>query len=97
SHREVLDWLTRRPALVEPWTVLGLDEAVGHDLAAADLTEPILLGVGHETVGMSAGWREACDVIAEIPMTGTASSLDASVAGSFALYEARRQRRAAAP
>ncbi|ACU85456.1 rRNA methylase [Brachybacterium faecium DSM 4810] len=97
SHREVLDWLTRRRALGEPWTVLGLDEAGGHDLAAADLTGPTLLVVGNETVGMSSGWREACDVIAEIPMTGAASSLNASVAGSVALYEARRQRRAAAP
>ena len=89
--------VTCRRALGEPWTVLGLDEAGGHDLAAADLTGPILLVVGNETVGMSAGWREACDVIAEIPMTGAASSLNASVAGSVALYEARRQRRAAAP
>jgi len=92
SHREVLDWIERRRAQGEPWTVLGLDEAGGHELAQADLTGPTLLVVGNETVGMSAGWRESCDVIAEIPMTGSASSLNASVAGSVALYEARRQR-----
>ncbi|HEX7349703.1 TrmH family RNA methyltransferase [Brachybacterium sp.] len=93
SHREVLDWVEGRRALGEPWTVLGLDEAGGHELAAADLTGPLLVVVGNETVGMSAGWREACDVVAEIPMSGSASSLNASVAGSLALYEIQRQRR----
>lgn len=54
--------------------------------------DPRLLVVGNETVGMSAGWREACDTIAEIPMGGSASSLNAAVAGSIALYETGRQR-----
>jgi TrmH family RNA methyltransferase len=73
--------------------VVGLDEAGGHELADVDLAGPTLLVVGNETVGMSAGWREACDTIAEIPMGGSASSLNASVAGSLALYEVSRQRR----
>ncbi len=96
SHREVLDWVHGRREQGERWTVLGLDEAGGHELAATDLTGPTLLVVGNETTGLSAGWREACDALAEIPMGGSASSLNASVAGSIALYEARRQRRAAA-
>ncbi|GAA4527160.1 TrmH family RNA methyltransferase [Brachybacterium paraconglomeratum] len=95
SHREVMAWIEERRSQGEPWTVVGLDEAGGHQLADTDLTGPTLLVVGNETIGMSAGWREACDVVAEIPMTGSASSLNASVAGSIALYESRRQRRAA--
>lgn len=94
SHREVLDWVAQRRALGEPWTVLGLDEAGGHELADEDLSGPTVVVIGNETVGMSAAWREACDVVAEIPMGGTASSLNASVAGSIALYEISRQRRA---
>ena len=96
SHREVMAWIQERRGLGEPWTVVGLDEAGGHELTDTDLTGPTLLVVGNETIGMSAGWRETCDVVAEIPMTGSASSLNASVAGSIALYETRRQRRAAA-
>lgn len=92
SHREVLDWIQEHRAQGEPWTVVGLDEAGGFELADADLTGPTLLVVGNETIGMSALWREACDLVAEIPMGGSASSLNASVAGSIALYEARRQR-----
>ncbi|AXK45151.1 RNA methyltransferase [Brachybacterium saurashtrense] len=95
SPRDVAEWVGRQRAQGEAWTVLGLDEAGGHELAQVDLTGPTLVVVGNETAGMSAAWREACDVIAEIPMTGTASSLNAAVAGSIALYEARRQRGAA--
>ena len=94
SHREVMSWIDGRRDLEEPWTVVGLDEAGGNELADTDLTGPTLLVLGNETTGMSAGWREACDVVAEIPMTGSASSLNAAVAGSIALYETRRQRRA---
>ncbi|ATG54817.1 rRNA methyltransferase [Brachybacterium ginsengisoli] len=95
SHREVLEWLEGRRAQGEPWRIVGLDEAGGHELSAEDLSGPTLVVVGNETIGMSAGWREACDVVAEIPMGGTASSLNASVAGSIALYEIQRQRRGA--
>lgn len=94
SHRQVLEWIGSRRALGERWRIVGLDEAGGHELSAEDLTGPTLVVVGNETVGMSAGWREACDVIAEIPIGGSASSLNAAVAGSIALYEIQRQRRA---
>ncbi len=70
----------------------GLDEAGGRLLSSSDLTGSVVIVVGNETVGMSAGWRESCDEVAEIPMGGSASSLNASVAGSIALYEMRRQR-----
>ncbi|ASK64602.1 rRNA methyltransferase [Brachybacterium avium] len=93
SHREVLEWIGARRALGEQWTVLGLDETGGHELSLEDLAGPTLVVIGNETVGMSAGWREACDVIAEIPIGGSASSLNAAVAGSVALYEIQRQRR----
>ena len=92
SHLEVTERLAARAAAGQRWTVVGLDEAGGRQLSETALSGQVVLVVGNETVGMSAGWREACDVIAEIPMGGSASSLNASVAGSIALYEALRQR-----
>jgi TrmH family RNA methyltransferase len=50
--------------------------------------------VGNETHGMSAAWRDACDVVAHIPIGGGASSLNAAAAATVALYEASRQRSA---
>ena len=54
-----------------------------------------LLLIGNETTGLTAGWREACDELARIPMLGAASSLNAATAASVLLYESARQRIAA--
>ncbi|GAA1331384.1 TrmH family RNA methyltransferase [Brachybacterium rhamnosum] len=91
APRDLLAVVDARRASGEEWTVVGLDEAGGRTLDQVDLTGPTVLVVGNETTGMSAPWREACDEVAEIPMGGSASSLNASVAGSIALYERRRQ------
>lgn len=92
SHRELAAWLEDARSAGTPWTVVGLDEAGGHELSATDLRGPVMIVVGNETVGMSGGWRETCDLQAEIPMLGGPSSLNAAVAGSIAMYELRRQR-----
>jgi 23S rRNA (uridine2479-2'-O)-methyltransferase len=56
---------------------------------------PVVLVIGNEAAGLSAAWRQACDVIASIPITGAASSLNAAGAATVVLYEAARQRRVA--
>jgi tRNA G18 (ribose-2'-O)-methylase SpoU len=89
GHREVLDWVAGQ------CTVIGADESADADVDSVDLTGPTLLVVGNETVGLSAAWRDACDVLVSIPMTGSASSLNAATAASILLYEAARQRRVA--
>ena len=73
------------------YRIVGTDEE-GSALADVDLTGRLVLLVGNETNGLSSGWRAACDDVASIPMTGTASSLNAAVAGSIVLHEALRQR-----
>jgi tRNA G18 (ribose-2'-O)-methylase SpoU len=92
SARGVLDWVDslRRDGL--PVTVAGTDEQGTASIADHDLVQPVLLVVGNETTGLSAAWREACDVLLRIPIAGSASSLNAANAGTIALYEAARQR-----
>lgn len=93
SHAEVLTWARSRAlAGNQAWTVLGLDEGGDLPLHAADLTGPTVLVVGNEARGLTRAWREACDHIVSIPMVGSASSLNAAVAGSVVLHEALRQR-----
>ncbi len=72
--------------------VIGLDESGTAELADVDLRGPLTLVIGNETHGLSANWRDACDVLARIPIGGAASSLNAAAAGSIALYEVARQR-----
>lgn len=92
SHRDVLTWVHEQRAQGIPLTVVGTDENGSVDIVDLDLTGPTLLVIGNETSGLSAGWREGCDVVARIPMAGSASSLNAASAGTIALYEAARQR-----
>ena len=93
SHREVLDWVARLRAQGMALTVVGTDESGTSDIAGLDLTGPTLLVIGNETTGLSAGWRQACDTMARIPIAGSASSLNAASAATVVLYEAARQRR----
>lgn len=90
SHPQVREWARGRRA-----TVIGTDEKGAADIAGVDLAGPVLLVIGNEATGLSAGWRDACDVIARIPITGAASSLNAAGAATVVLYEAARQRRGA--
>jgi TrmH family RNA methyltransferase len=57
-----------------------------------DLRGPVAILVGNEGAGLSPAARGAAKVAARIPMPGQAESLNASVAGSLALFEAVRQR-----
>jgi TrmH family RNA methyltransferase len=92
SHREVLHWVDDLRADGLPITVVGTDEHGAVDIADHDLAGPTLLVIGNETSGLSAGWRESCDVTVRIPITGSASSLNAASAATVALYETARQR-----
>ncbi|WP_405821606.1 RNA methyltransferase [Streptomyces sp. NBC_00838] len=93
SHHEVAEWLAKERAGGRPVTVVGTDEHGEADVDRFDLTRPVLLAIGNETTGLSAGWRELCDHVVSIPMSGSASSLNASNAATVVLYEAARQRR----
>ncbi|TDB99957.1 RNA methyltransferase [Micromonospora fluostatini] len=92
SHREVLDWVASVRDTGVPLTVVGTDEHGDVDVFGHDLTGPTVVVVGNETHGLSAGWREACDRMVRIPITGSASSLNAATAATVVLYEATRQR-----
>ncbi|MCI1304712.1 MAG: RNA methyltransferase [Lachnospiraceae bacterium] len=48
--------------------------------------------IGSEGNGLSAGLTEEADCLIRIPMEGRVESLNASVAASLLMYEARRQR-----
>ncbi|MDQ2725397.1 MAG: rRNA methyltransferase, partial [Actinomycetota bacterium] len=72
--------------------VVGASEAGTVDLWDHDFRSPTAVVVGNEAAGLSRGWAEACGTTVRIPMVGSASSLNAAVAGSLVLYEVSRQR-----
>ncbi|MBQ4862242.1 23S rRNA (guanosine(2251)-2'-O)-methyltransferase RlmB [Pseudoalteromonas sp. MMG013] len=60
----------------------------------ASLTGPIAIIMGAEGDGMRRLTREHCDILVKIPMVGTVSSLNVSVATGVCLFEVLRQRNA---
>lgn len=59
---------------------------------ACDMTGPLALVMGAEGKGMRRLTREKCDELIKLPMFGSVSSLNVSVATGIVLYEVVRQR-----
>lgn len=72
--------------------VYGLAGEAGQSLYDVDFDRKIVLLVGNEGEGIRPLVRKQCDVVLSIPLYGGVSSLNASVAGGIALFEAARRR-----
>ncbi|WP_299494867.1 23S rRNA (guanosine(2251)-2'-O)-methyltransferase RlmB [uncultured Shewanella sp.] len=73
------------------WIVGAAGEA-DCELYQADLKGPIAIAMGAEGKGLRRLSRESCDTLVSIPMVGSVSSLNVSVATGICLFEAVRQR-----
>ena len=96
EHAKICPITNTRNTLIElkqlgAW-VAGLDAAGTKDLAQADLTGNMALVVGGEHKGIRPLVKKECDFLVSIPISGPVNSLNASVAGGMAMYEALRQR-----
>ena len=74
------------------WVVGAAGEA-DDLLYDADFSGPLALVMGAEGDGMRRLTKERCSQLIKIPMAGTVSSLNVSVATGVALFEVVRQRR----
>ncbi|MZH98326.1 23S rRNA (guanosine(2251)-2'-O)-methyltransferase RlmB [Dickeya dianthicola] len=72
--------------------VVGTAGEADHTLYQSKLTGPLALVMGAEGEGMRRLTREHCDELISIPMAGSVSSLNVSVATGICLFEAVRQR-----
>jgi len=77
------------------WSV-GLDERGTTDYDRFDFLPDTVLVLGREGEGLHQLTKRTCDHLLRIPMAGRVASLNVSVAGAVVMYEAARQRRAAA-
>lgn len=72
--------------------IVGTAGEADHTLFQSKMTGPMALVMGAEGEGMRRLTREHCDELISIPMAGTVSSLNVSVATGICLFEAVRQR-----
>lgn len=73
--------------------VIGTAGEADQMIYDAKLTGPTALVMGAEGKGMRRLTRENCDELIKLPMAGSVSSLNVSVATGVCLYEIVRQRR----
>jgi 23S rRNA (guanosine2251-2'-O)-methyltransferase len=73
------------------YAVYGVDERGAVDYDKIDYATPAAMVLGGEGKGIHEMVRKRCDAIVRIPMAGTISSLNVSVAAGVALFEWRRR------
>jgi 23S rRNA (guanosine2251-2'-O)-methyltransferase len=83
----VLGWLADYGVMA-----VGTSDQGARSLFEIDLRPPLVLVMGREESGLSKGIAARCDELASLPMHGTVSSLNVSVATGICLYEILRQR-----
>ena len=72
--------------------LFGASEKAAHDYTGADFNCPTAIVMGAEDVGISPKVLRECDDLVSIPMRGSISSLNVSVAAGVMMYEVVRQR-----
>lgn len=76
--------------------VYGTDDQAEKSIYNSELTGSLALVMGAEGKGLRRLTKETCDHLIQIPMQGSVSSLNVSVAAGICLFEAARQRAALA-
>ncbi len=75
-------------------TVIGTTAHKEHPIYNSDLSNPVLLMIGNETMGLNKAFKEYSDILCTIPMSegSYASSFNVGCAASILMYEVARQR-----
>jgi 23S rRNA (guanosine2251-2'-O)-methyltransferase len=85
----VLGWLSEYGV-----RIVGTSEAAEASVFDVELTGALALIMGEEHSGLRSRTEARCDLLVRLPMHGSVSSLNVSVACGICLYESVRQRRA---
>jgi TrmH family RNA methyltransferase len=86
SHEALFGWAARYGV-----TTIATSAKADHALWEMPLKLPAAVLVGNEGDGLAADTVARCDLRVAIPMLGTATSLNVSVAAGVVLYEVRRK------
>lgn len=92
AQKDLEDWIDNMREKYPTLQVVGTDENGSETIYEHDFKKPTILLSGNEKWGLSAGYKELADAMVNIPMRGSASSLNVAVATSIILSEVNRQR-----
>ncbi len=94
DNTELLDYIDKLKAKYPSFKVVGTTAHKESPCYGEDFTQPLMLMMGNETMGLNKAFKESCDVLCTIPMDedSYASSFNVSCAASILMYEVVRQR-----
>jgi TrmH family RNA methyltransferase len=92
QHQTLDSWLGHVRRELPKLQVLATSAHASDMIYNRDLTVPTVFIIGNEKLGISRYFQSMCDTVVAIPMSGSPSSFNVSVAASIVLYEANRQR-----
>ena len=95
SADDVFAWSRTVREVVGGCSIVGAETTAGREVWSHDFRGATIVVAGSERPGLSRAYREQCDALVTIPMSGSVSSVNVSVATSIVLYEIARQRRSA--
>ncbi len=94
DNTALYDYIARLKSRYPAFQTIGTTAHQECPIYNADLTVPLLLMIGNETMGLNKAFKESCDMLCTIPMAENsyASSFNVSCAASILMYEVTRQR-----
>lgn len=94
DNTELFDYIEELRKSYPTLKVIGTTAHKERPIYNEDLTQPVVLMMGNETMGLNKMFKEYCDKLCTIPMDedSYASSFNVSCAASILMYEVVRQR-----
>lgn len=96
DNKVLFEYIDRLKKRYPRFTTIGTTAHDEKPIYAANLTTPLMLMMGNETMGLNRAFKEYCDLLCTIPMSekSYATSFNVSCAASILMYEVTRQRSA---
>lgn len=94
DNKELFQYIESLKKKYPDFLTLGTTAHKENPIYTADLTVPLMLMMGNETMGLNKAFKEYCDLLCTIPMSekSYATSFNVSCAASVMMYEITRQR-----
>lgn len=94
DNNVLFEYINKLKSQYANFTTIGTTAHKETPVYSADLTVPLMLMMGNETMGLNKAFKEYCDLLCTIPMAemSYATSFNVSCAASILMYEITRQR-----
>ena len=94
DNNGLFDFIGKLKSQYPDFVTVGTTSHSQKPLYDVDMTRPLMLMMGNETMGLNKAFKEYCDILCTIPMSedSYASSFNVSCAASVLMYEVTRQR-----